>query len=457
LSAADVDPGLRRVPDATSSHPPSLRRGFDVAVDPAAQRFMVIRRVVVVVAALAWGPGCFVLDRADALADGSVAFDVVDVAGRPVPGARVTVDGAPRVATADVDGHVVLRGLVPGDHVVRVGVFDRATGGPSRGAVVDAASIRTAEISRGAFATPRLAPTAQLLPPVTVVDTAALGGRVEGCGPALCRVVVVRRLALGSDERRDVVGSVEATTVVDADGNWSVDGIVPGAVVVVAFASDPVDDTPARQSAAASRPASFAVADVALGAGGADVPALTLAPLPGSTTLVLELAGAFDEAARIAGALTLLAPATNLEAVDVALPVDGLDGLARPILTLDTAAGVFDLDVVLENGAAGRLRGAVVVPGLGPQATLAVSLDAVPCIDDDCDGDGLVSGDDDDDDGDGQVDAAETAPCRGPGRGTDLDGDCLCEPADPVPDCATNVPGACTPTAAIVCPDDAST
>jgi hypothetical protein len=48
-----------------------------------------------------------------------------------------------------------------------------------------------------------------------------------------------------------------------------------------------------------------------------------------------------------------------------------------------------------------------------------------------------------DDDGDGQPDTTEPDACRGPGRGTDLDGDFACSLADPSPQCTSNDVAAC--------------
>jgi hypothetical protein len=410
------------------------------------------RPAVLAAAALSSLTACFPLDRADGLPDGAVGFDVIDVRGRPVAGARAFVDGAPRAATSDAAGQILLEGLVPGDHVVRVLVFDDGDARPTRGAVVDAASVARAAIPRGAFASPRTATTTQLLPPVTVLDTGGLAGAVQGCDGRACRVVVVRRLALGGTSRRDVVGAVEATAVVDAGGAWSLDAVVPGPVVVVALRWDPAGATsPVLHARAASRPDAFAAIDVDLDDDGAVVPPLVLQPLPATTTTTLAIAGDLDDLARVRGTLRLLAGATEVEAVDDEVTVGDLGGAGQPLLTLDLPSGMFDVDVLLDDSATGRLRRALVVPGLAQLGTVAVALDAAAC--DDCDGDDVAA--DDDDDGDGQADAAETAPCRGPGRGTDLDGDCLCEPADPVPGCASNDPAACAPTEPIVCPDDA--
>lgn len=47
------------------------------------------------------------------------------------------------------------------------------------------------------------------------------------------------------------------------------------------------------------------------------------------------------------------------------------------------------------------------------------------------------------DDGDAQPDTTEAQPCLGPGAGTDLDGDFLCDGQDPFPWCAANDSAAC--------------
>ncbi len=442
------------------------------------------------------GPGCLpVLARSSDVGSGAVLFRVVDDTGAGVAGAVASVDGTLAMATADDDGHVALRRLRPADLVVRVDVRG-PDGSLVAGAVVADAGVALAPIVRSAFAGAQTGLTSQLHGDVVVRPVAALSGHVDvaGCAPGTCRVVVARRLELGTRTKRAVLGAVEASAAVADDGSWSIAGVVPGELVVVLLhAPRPTSAGPVAAAVAASRPDAFAVVDVSLDGttSSHDVALPALQGLPPTTTLAVELAGDVGDPARAAGLVAFLAPSTNVDAVDDVTEFADLGDATPVVASLAAPTGLFDLSVQLDDGVGGRVRGVLALPGLPPPAPVVLGAfdvcdvtaadhdcdgdgeagdrdddddnDGIDDVDEprpcnaldperDCDGDGRPASVDDDDDGDGQPDAAETAPCRGPGRGVDVDGDCLCEPFDPLPACASNDPAACAIDAPVVCP-----
>jgi hypothetical protein len=475
--------------------------GFDDDTDAAGQDTMRRRpgffaRALLAAAVGVPVGGCTPLDRGNELGSGLIIFDVKDDSDDDVgvSGAVARADGTIAMATADAGGRVRLRRLVPGDVVVRVDVRD-ADGLLVAGAVVDDAGVAIAPIARNAFASPQAGLTSQELDDVVVAPVATLAGTVDAdaCAPGTCRVVVARRVELGTSFKREVLGAVEAAAAVADDGSWSVAGLVPGNLVVALLhAARATSPGPVAAAVVASRPDAFAVGDAALAVGvdRLDVALPALQPLPDTTTVELELVGNVGDAGRVAGFVTFLAPSTTADTgVDLVELADLVD--ATPLVApLATPTGLFDLSVQLNDGFTGLLRGALLLPGVPPPAPVVVGgLDFCdltdvghdcdgddreddedddgngildkdeprPCNpadpDRDCDGDGTVASADPDDDGDGQPDVTETVPCRGPGRGTDLDGDCLCEPFDPLPGCASNDPADCAVAAPVVCPD----
>ena len=438
--------------------------------------------------------GCMpALDRSTDVGSGAVLLRIVDDSGSGVAGAVVSADGTLAMATADDDGFVALRRLRPADVVVRVDVRD-SDGVRVAGAVVADAGVALSPIVRSALAGAQPGLTSQLLGDVVVHPTASLAGSVDvtGCAPGTCRVVVARRLDLGTAAKRPVLGSVEATAAVAEDGTWEIVGVVPGELVVALLhAPRPTTPGPVAAATAASRPDAFAAVDVSLGddAPHIDVALPALQPLAASTTLDVELAGDVGDPARAAGLVAFLAPSTNVDTIDAVAEFGDLGDATPVVASLPSPSGLFDLSVQLDDGVGGRARGVLVLPELPSPAPVVLGAfdvcdftaaghdcdgdgdaddrdDDDDGIDDadqprpcnandperDCDGDGRAASVDDDDDGDGQPDAAETASCRGPGKGTDLDGDCLCEPFDPLPGCASNDPDDCAVDAPVVCP-----
>jgi hypothetical protein len=406
---------------------------------------------VLVVAASA--AGCQPLDRTDGVGEGEVRVTVVDEAGAPVAGARVAIVGSPRVATSDEEGLAALRGLVPGDYALHVGVDDNDDGVFDRAAVRgDVGRIRVVDVAG------RLRRTSFLTGPVAVAATGEIRGTVDVDDGELARVVAVRTVALGTDDAREVQLPVEASSGVDVDGGFRLRGLAPGEVTLVAFAwPKPTSTQPLQQLIAASRPTRFARQTVTVGSG--DVVVAALAAVPVSSAMVLELAGELADA-RNDGEATFTVPQGGPDvAVGLVGAIDGLTA-ASPRLTIDAPVAVFDLTVQLD----GVVGGVPLVVGLPEAAWLPVPLGLDPqCLGrerdapdpedcgDDVDGDGVLDDDDTDNDGDGVEDALEPTACRVPGLGADRDGDCLCDAADPFPDCASNDPIDCTPAAPLVC------
>ena len=409
-------------------------------------------RVVVVFVGLlvVLSTSCFELERTRGLGEGSITLRVVDDAGEPVVGAVVSVDGTARVSTSDSLGLVAVDALLPGDQLLRVFVDDDDDGLADRAAVVTTGGVQRAEFSTGSFTAAVTKLSSDVLGDVAVAAVGSIEGAVTGCDVELCRVVVFREVSLGRLAPRDVAGVVEASAgVFDVDGSFSIPGVAAGAVKVVAFSwPRPLSTDPVQQMIAASKDITrFAVVDAVVVAGDvtADVD-LVLADVPASVATELEISGEPEELERAAGQAFFSAPETVFDAPQIGT-------ISGAISAIDAPIGVFNVEVNLDNGLGGLMRRAIAVPGiarLGPIQTGAFAGCRQFDGKDDCDGDGVNVEDDDDDDGDGQVDALEPA-CRGPGLGTDRDGDCLCEPADPFPDCASNDPVACELVEAPVC------
>lgn len=390
--------------------------------------------------AIAAAAGCQPLERTDGFGDGELRVTVVDDAGAAVVGARVALVGTTRLATTDSAGFAVLRDLVPSDYALHIGVDDDDDGVFDRAAIRgDVGTIRVAaqagQQRRTTFVTG----------PIAVASTGTIRGSVAGLVDGeLARVVAVRTLALGTDSVREVQLPVEASSGVDVDGTFALPGLASGEVTLVAFTwPRPTSTQPLQQLIAASRPTRFATRSVAVG--GADVVIDGLVDVPAAASVTLELAGALADARNEGNAIYTV----PLGGPDVAVGVvGGFAGLtaAAPTAVIDAPVSVFDLTVDVD-GVASLVP---LVVGFPDAAWLPVPVGLDPaCPGDDCDGD-----DDDadtDDDGDGVDDALEPTACRVPGAGADRDGDCLCDAADPFPDCAANDPVDCTPAAPIAC------
>lgn len=387
------------------------------------------------------GSACFELPRSAGVTEGQVRFTVRDSAGAPVEGAVVTVDGAVRMTVSSPDGLVSLEGLVPGDYVLRVGVEDDGVAGFDRAAVLTGSVERT--VVQGQFTAPVEILTSDLPSDVVLAAVGNVSLTLNGCPVThLCRAVAFRDVTVARDGHV-VSGVVEAGAsgrLVGVGGNLQILGLTPGAIHVAAFAwPRPVATAPLQQMIAATRDVSdFVVGDVDVVAGDTATLTLTLAPIAETVSTSLALGGEVADLERAAGEVSFDAPQAGVSV--------GVGSVSGAIFNVDAPVGVFDVRAQLDAGLTGVLFHAVVVPGIVGIGPLEVST-ASGCrridTDNDCDEDGVIAGEDDDDDRDGQPDAEEPADCLVPGLGTDLDRDCLCDVADPFPDCASNDPVAC--------------
>ncbi len=432
--------------------------------------------------------GCVLpTDRTQDLGDGEIHGAVKREDKSPAKGALVHVAGSDRVTRVDDAGAFVVRGLVPGTWVLSITEDDEGDGVAERAALVPV-TLALAGIPRnltdGCTGAPPQAVTSFLLGDVTLAPTVTLRGTVTLGAAAsgdFARVVVWRDVDVGGEAH---AGPIEGAAGVGADGSFAVAGIAPGPVHVAAFAFDPLEG--------ADKPLFFGVADAdaadANVAVTVDQSARTAADPTRQQTTPVQIDTQWNVPATPAVQLTLatfLAPDGDTEV----LPPDGtgwdLDEQTHAFV-LDAPIGVVDIafESATDGAVGSTLRGAVVVPGVAVLGPLELPVLADPCVVDgggrDCDHDGVPGlalpdnpdvvqqyhacaascgaafgadkagavcdgdGSDCDDDGDGQPDVTEPVQCLGPGRGTDLDGDGLCEPAsDPFPSCADNDPATC--------------
>lgn len=434
---------------------------------------MRLRQGLVLASAFA---GCvFPTDRTDGLGDGEIHARALRADGQPASAALVSLPGSSRVTAAAEDGTFVLMGLVSGRWLVRVIEDENGDGAADRAAYVPVDLTRAPvpkNLSDGCAGAAVNVVTSVLLGDVTLEDTGAISGTVRLDGGAL-----------GADERarvviwREVEGyatPIEASAGVDLNGDYRIDGVLPGIVHVAAFVFDALQGP--------FKPKLFTVDDVKVSAG----ETLFAALLAGEPAL-LQGGDARLAGTQIEMQWTLPDPAAvDIVQASFTTPSAGADlrppdtngfsvtASARAII-VDPPVGVVEilLTSATEGAADGLLRGAVIVPAGAVQGPVELPLLSDPCAVDsarDCDRDDIpglplpdsdtdpawvacaaacagafgadsaraLCGDIDcDDDGDGQPDVTEPARCLGPGVGTDLDADGLCEPAeDPFPFCA---------------------
>lgn len=440
--------------------------------------------------------GCYYeLPRTEGLGDGELRGRAVRTDGTAVPSARITVVGAPRAAEATDDGSFAVRGLTAGPWVLLFAADEDGDGTADLAARV-VAVLENAAIPKnatdGCTGTPPEVPTSVLLGDIVLAPTRSLTGSVQiddGAGARDLegseRALVVRTSASTPTDDADALtlqGAVEAAAGVAADGRFTLRGLRDGDAIDLAVLVFDAAEGP-------SAPTFYGIAHRAAG-DEEDVPLLADSAAPAATGVQLALAGPFTDVE--VGTVSFERPAGG----DVATPDGTLqraenDGFAG-YLVVDAPVGLYDLGVFPTADTAdlteGVLRGALVLPlgaSSGVQGPIVLAT-ADPCLDAagarDCDHDGRPTlaapdepgavadwaacaaacattfgpdGDgatcsvgggaiDCDDDGDGQPDVTEPPHCLGPGRGTDLDGDGRCEPAeDPFPWCASDDPAAC--------------
>lgn len=415
---------------------------------------MQVRAVVVAAVVSALVPGCFELERLEALRDGDIRVEVTDENGDPVVGARAFAVGTGRVGISDDAGVVVVGPMPFGDYVVRIDLDDNDDGLADRGvytqvlsSIINDSSSNVARVTSFDHGV------------VVVGDSGSVAGSLAGCDVTeICRVVAFRTVA-------GETLPIEGTGVV-AGGVWRIDGLLAGDVELAAYAWErPLSTAPLQQLIAATRPTRVAHAS---GSVGDDDVVLTLEAAPASTTAAIDLR---DAQADLAGTANYLVPSTTTFAT-----VANLSGNV-PGANVAIPVGVFDLTVQVD-GRGGRLDGLVGVPGLSAPF-VSVATGSFDCIasdgrvdcngddssdvvdlngngehdlgDVDLDNDGIADSEDPDVDGDGIDDDDEPTACRVAGRGADRDHDCLCDAIDPLPDCQSNDPVDCAAVVAPVC------
>lgn len=421
---------------------------------------------------LAASSGCQ-FDYPRAIEDGEVRLTVLGPDGAPAPTALASIPGTPRVAAAGPEGVIALRGLPAIAGVVRVVVDDDGDGVPSAGTLVPfqttLAPVRK-NLSDGITTEAKTVVTGLLLGEHRLQKTGALTGVVREGGAVLAAgrsafVVVLRSSLVGMGAgAREATLPVEAAAAAAADGSFTVDGVIPGTVTVVALVRSGTDEPDVAGLLEAS------VSD--------DAPLIVDAttPLPRTAPMQLELVGGGERAT--VQNIFFLRPGTLTDLVPP-LAVDEPAG----VHVIDAPIALFDLGVQVSDGPGTTIPGLIAVNADLPP-WLPVELPAVEdaCVVDgarDCDRDGLrgvrpgadadalydacvpacaalVGADldgascetadgsfDCDDDADGVPDAVERS-CVLPHQGTDADGDGLCEPgADLFPRCADNTPENC--------------
>ncbi|HEY4222203.1 MAG TPA: carboxypeptidase-like regulatory domain-containing protein, partial [Myxococcota bacterium] len=442
--------------------------------------------VVVLVGALA---GCqYNTDRTKGLLDGEITGTALREDGSPAQGALIAVAGSQRVVAADAHGNFAVTDLVPGTWILHITEDDQGDGVPERAAFVSATA-RFVPIKKnltdGLTSAPPSAITSELLGTVKLATTAHIKGSVAVAVGEEARVIAWRDVA-------DHAAPIEASAHVSAvDGSFDLAGVAPGAVHVAALSYDPLE-----HGADATRIVHFGVVDASAGDSAVhitpDQSARTDSDATKLRTFSVQLDAQWDsthvQAVTLALA-TFTAPGHDDDELGNSPDGAQLDA-AQSAFVLDVSAGVVDISLqsATDGVVDGLLRGALALPDVAVLGPVELPRLADPCDDGaggrDCDHDGLQGlpfpddGDaavaaqyhacaaecadklgpalvgatctvdgkkfDCDDDGDGQPDVTEGAACLGPGLGTDLDGDDLCEPnADPFPNCLSNLTADC--------------
>ena len=413
---------------------------------------------------------CFVFDRTQDLQpgeiDGRAIFADDAVAAKF---ARVSAEGAGLVRRAGEDGRFRVKGLGEGAFVLRFTSDDDGDGIVERGAL---RAVSMAPYTKDGLPTlPSL-----LLGDVPLSGTGALRGVVvDGDDPASpplggAKVYVVREIAHVPAAVPEVpittrleLGA-EAATATDAEGRFVLEGLVAGVVKVVAVAGQrasrplvvDVDPGPAQE-----------VGDLAVRAAPSQRKASVLVSFPDApqpVDLFLDPAGAAPDFDSVdgrseggAGELDVPFGAWDVRGVDedkrrgvllqqLSYPTDDDDAplpwgtmlvrdedpcastVADELVDLDGDGARMMPNPAFDVGPWQRCAGAC-TPRVGAGFSSASCRDGEIVYD--CD-----------DDADGQPDTTEPYACVGLCGSTDLDGDGICDAADPLPQCAGDDPAA---------------
>ncbi|MDP2344342.1 MAG: carboxypeptidase-like regulatory domain-containing protein [Deltaproteobacteria bacterium] len=397
-----------------------------------------MRSIAVVVVVVGSG-SCFVLDRAEDIAPGSVTGTTVH-AGAALAFPAVSIDGAHRVQRGEIDGSFVVGGLGAGAYTLRASVDEDGNGWP------ELANVQPLAIEETTHGTDDLRATGVLLGEVELAPTIEVQGIVRGVDGTPAAGVIV------SVVRADLT---EASVGSDVDGQFRFAGLAAGPARLVAVSADGASRFDERVIAAP-------VDDVILQLTDAPVPGvrLQLVPAPADGTEVfvtLFSAGSADDVDGVVsnGELALALPGSG--PFDVFVVVDDRAASSGAVFSQvaaddDQVWGPVILSEVDPCPTDGTPRDCDLdsvagLPFLLGEPVLAVwtacasacgglvgtALQQASCPTDD----GPF---DCDDDGDGQSDVTEPARCAN--RGADFDGDGLCGVDDPLPQCRSNDPAA---------------
>jgi len=191
-------------------------------------------------ALLAPASGCFLLERADQLAPGTVVGRVVDVDGAPAANAAVVVAGVQRRARADDDGRFRITGLPAGGHALTALLDVDADGVADQGAlVVLGLGERSGQPVGVALGTITLRPTG-VLTGRSVDDGAA------AIGAASLAVWRTAELPVGGGAPQPVELAAEQVVQSSPDGRFTIRGLIAGPVNLAGF--DAIGDVATRAS-----------------------------------------------------------------------------------------------------------------------------------------------------------------------------------------------------------------
>jgi hypothetical protein len=423
-----------------------------------------MKRVAIVLAALALAGCSFVFERAEGLNPGDIDGRAV-IEGEPAPFARVKVAGASRLVRADREGDFRVAGLPAGTWVLRVDDDKNGDGLPER-ATVRAVQIR-AQAGEPAFL---------LLGDVELNPVAQLRGRVVRDGAAVpgARVFVSRNLEPEGAQDPSSLGA-EAETATDDEGRFRFPALAEGDVLVsVIFAEGqslfgaeeleialaPGDDLDAGDIDLelvdpTDRQVGLTLTDLG---GATELKSLAVAPgaAPDEQALFDFNAGEVDPAQDILNRSLRIGPHDVYVASDdgrVALFENQFATVPGPVIQLLGVSSLgevcFRQDFRDCDTDAFRSLPPLADPNDPDDPNMSIwSACADQCFDafgnaaetQSCEVDGEVF--DCDDDGDGQPDMTEPFRCTFPTAGNDADGDGLCEREDPFPQCAENDPAA---------------
>ncbi len=426
--------------------------------------------VVAAVLPLAAGAGCFTFDRLNDIVAGSINGRTIDaVTTDVVPFTRVRLEASTSTQHADKDGAFSVAGLPEGGWVLRMGFDEEGDG------INEATALRAVLLSPYVGGDGATTLGTVLLGDVPLDPTAVLDGRiVDDAGAPVpgCKVAVWRAIEDLDPDQAFAPGDVslpaadlgvEASTGSDDEGKFRLAGVTKGTVLVGAFCSDGRVSLPKRQAVRGGDNKND-FGDLVLVEGTRRTVQIRLVPAPGGDDEVrvdfvttggdrIVVGDVFESTTRPAGAVIGLEAPTGVWDVHVTVLQDGTETLHGLLQSQAVAAGaevlewgavpLADLDPCVDQ----EDRDGDGVEGLPPfdLDPTSWSACAAECIADIGTGaatavcEALGRPIDCDDDGDGQADVTEPA-CLGTCRGSDFDGDQLCEPVDPFPRCASNDP-----------------